>query len=226
MLEPVCETVDRGRSADRRRPDCGQHLARVPVRHGGEDRRSRSHVLVSLSGNEPGAHAGRQVLHGEKQELGRLEELDRLGMRPVPVEAHERIWRRHLLVLGRGRADEMYLDLIPQARVALEDAIDGLKQIEVGPCEELDLRHGHAPEQPSVPARLQLPEPDVRVQVSRVDDAEDAVLARCGSSGEIVGIKSVRDRDHGPAAELRERVQQAGHSLRRVHDDGCRLPQR
>ena len=147
-------------------------------------------------------------------------------MRPVPVEAHERIWRRHLLVLGRGRADEMYLDLIPQARVALEDALDRLQQVDVGSREEVDLRHGHAAEPPTISAGSQLPEPDVRMQIAGVDDAEDALLARCGSSGEIVGIKSVRDRDHDPAAELRERVQHAGHSLGRVHDDGCRLPQR
>ena len=103
----------------------------------------------------------------------------------------------------------MYLDPILQARVALEDALDRLQQVDVGSREELDLRHGHAAEQPAVSAGSQLPEPDVRMQVAGVHDAEDAVLRGEGSpvkssaSNPFVIETTVRLRSSGKASSTR-----------------------
>ncbi len=66
----------------------------------------------------------------------------------------------------------------------------------MGTGQKIDGGHRHAAEQSPETARFRCREPRSVCNVPRVDDAEDAILAPPGhDTGEILGVKAVRDRN-------------------------------
>ena len=58
-----------GRTSDAH-PSGAEHVADVAVRHRGQDRPARGEVLVGLVRDQAGPLAGRQVVHGQEQQVG------------------------------------------------------------------------------------------------------------------------------------------------------------
>src|SRR5262249_13978346 len=168
----IGHAVDRGRPTDGGSADGEQHLARVAVRHCGEDRSSRAHVLVGLSRDETGSRPGWEVMHWQEQKFRALSKRDSLGVRLVAMESHEGVRRGSVAICLSELTDEVDLDHVAESGVGLHDLLHGLHEEDMGPGQEVDSRHRHAAEGFADSADPSLTEALLRVQVARMNDAE------------------------------------------------------
>ena len=177
------------------RPRCGaglfQDVAGIAVGDRGQDRAPGGDVLVGLPRDEPGADARWEVVHWEKEEIGRPQERHRVVVPDVAEEPHvgqPRHDRTVGLVLD---TREVELDEIAPFGPRAQELLQGLDQI--------DVRAGDDPhavpltaEKTSRARRSQLPLSQRRVEIAGVHDPELAVRTLRPGTGEVSPFPAVR----------------------------------
>ena len=123
------------------------------------------------------------------------------------------------LTIGLGQnTGKMQLEHVPDLRLAGEQHVDRLDEVDMGAAE--DVEPGHAAPQGSPqrapPTVLQA---ELGVQVTGVHDAELPVLPRRRVRGEVGGVEAVRNRHDRAVGELGERSKRRRTASERAHDD-------
>ena len=87
----------------------GAVIARVAVGDGRQDRPGGGQVLVGLPGHDRRSAAGGKIVHRQEEQVGRAQELDRLRMRKVAVQAGAGCPLRHAVVCVGQHAGKVQL---------------------------------------------------------------------------------------------------------------------
>ena len=179
-----------------------QHVAYVPVRHSSKDWPSGGEILVRLVGDQARPSTRRQILHREKEQIGRAHEGNRVTVRQQTVKADEVVPLGDREVAWCERSREGQLNAPAKLRLSREQALDRLQQERMGARDDVqtvDATPQYAA--PSLgPAETQ---PEVGVHGAGVDDPEHIRFTRRGLHFEVLGLEANGDGGDRLGRELR-----------------------